>query len=320
MKKISTVIVALLLASVIPNTAHAATFTFSSAPLTNLNPDGAVIHGGFSTFPSKSGLYIQQCEAPAIVGARPTNCIDLAWVSNSGSTNSILPTGDISFTLKSKFNGKVSVVDCSLVQCGLFFRLDHLATSDTSEDTYKPITFAPGASTSPLLESDLITVTLDGKEIVKNVPNKLSYRAGAKVVATSLSGLPVTLTPSTPECSFVNGTITALKGAGVCALDAATTGDARYEAAKANYPFLLVPGTQNIGITTMNLKSGQVKSLPLESNFGVAVKYSTTSKNCAIALNLLKVLRKGACVVKASAPAKTGMWSALKTNIKVQIK
>lgn len=300
------------------NPAEAATFTWSSQPLTNLKAEGAVINGGFTNFPTKSGLYIQQCAAPAVAGTRPTNCLDLAWVSASGTPGTISPTGPISFTLKANFNGRQGPVDCSVTECGLFFRLDHLATADTSEDTYIKISFAAATSAPSLLEVDQINLTLNGKELTKNVPVNLSYQSPAKVVATSKSGLPVVLTSATPECSLQNSVLKALKGSGVCAINAATAGNAQYEAARANFPFMLTPGMQKIAISSVNIAKGKTKSLPTETNFGETVRYKSNSKNCRVELNLVEV--KGACTLTATAPAKEGMWSALKSTIKVKIK
>jgi hypothetical protein len=300
--------------------ASAATFSWSSQPLTNLNPEGVVIHGGFASFPSKSGLYLQECAAPATAGERPTNCVDLAWVTSSGAQGSTSYKGDISFTLKSKFNGKTGAVDCSLVQCGLFFRLDHLASTDTSEDTFMPITFAATSTPLTTLKVDSISLSLNGVSLTKNVPVNLGYRAAGKITATSSSGLPVTLASATPDCTYLNGTITALKGAGVCALNASTLGNAQYDAARANFPFILIPGTQTISIKKYQLKRGATKALPATTNFGTDVTYTSNTKGCRVELNIINAVSGKSCVLKATAPAKAGMWGALKVTIPVTIK
>ena len=323
MKKINSITalaaVALSLTSGITS-AEAATFTWSSQPLTNLAADGAVIHGGFSTFPTKSGLYIQECSAPAVAGERPANCTDLAWVTTSGAQGSIASKGDISFTLKAKFNGKVSAVDCSTTQCGLFFRLDHLAPTDTSEDTFLPISFAASATNATLRLVDAINLTLNGAPLTKNVPINLGYRALATLKATSTSGLPVALTSATPDCTVVGNNLTALKGSGVCAINAATEGNAQYEVAKANYPLMLVPGAQKIAITKIALKRGATKALPATTNFGSDISYTSTTKGCKVELNIINAVSGKSCLLKATAPAKAGMWEALKQSIQVTIK
>lgn len=298
--------------------AHAATFTWSSQPLLNLKAEGALINGGITNFPTKSGLYVQQCEAPAVVGERPTNCLDLAWISNSGTRGTISPKGAISFTLKANFNGKLGPVDCFKSECGLFFSLDHLALTDKSEDTYIKISFANATSTPTLLLPDSLTVTLNGKPLVKNVAVNLGYRASAKIIATSTSGLPVEVVSATTDCSYSNGVLIALKGSGVCAIDVSTEGDSKFEPARANFPFNLVPGEQKIAVKALTVTKGKIKILPLETNFGQAISYSSNSKNCRVELNVLEV--KGGCVITAKAAAKAGMWNAMKSTIKVKAK
>jgi hypothetical protein len=213
--------------------------------------------------------------------------------------------------------GKGATVDCTKVQCGLFFRLDHTAQTDFSEDKFIPISFREGAM-APFLATDEITVTLNGKALVRNVPSNLAYRAEAKIVATAKSGATVTFTSLTPECSYANGTFTALKGSGQCALAYSTAASASTAAASGNFPFILVPGVQKITLKSLSIAKGKTKALPVESNFGETLSYKSNSRNCRVELNLVEV--KGPCTLTASAPAKQDMWSALKSSIKVTIK
>jgi hypothetical protein len=76
--------------------AQAETFVFASGPLTNLDPAGATINGGFTKFPTKAGMYIQQCIEP-VGTARPATCDDAnqLWVSTTGEQGSISSTGPI---------------------------------------------------------------------------------------------------------------------------------------------------------------------------------------------------------------------------------
>ena len=298
--------------------AHAETFGWASAPLTNLDPAGAKINGGFTNFPAGKGMYIQQCIAP-VGNARPATCSDTiqVWVSASGAQGTTSPTGGIAITVAGTISGKGVTADCTKVQCGLFFRLDHLSPGDTSEDKFYPITFKEGAS-APVLAADEITVTLNGKTLVRNVPSNLAYRADAKIVATAKSGAAVTLTSLTPDCTYTNGVFTALKGSGQCALAYSTVATATTSASSGNFPFILVPGTQKVGIKSLAIAKGKNKALPVETNFGETISYKSNSKNCLVELNLVEV--KGRCTITATAPAKAGMWDALKQNIPVAIK
>lgn len=298
--------------------AQAETFVFASSPLTNLDPAGATINGGFTKFPTKAGMYIQQCVAP-VGTARPATCSDTIqlWVSGSGGQGTTSPTGAIAIKVAGSIIGKGVTVDCTQVQCGLFFRLDHTAATDTSEDKFMPISFKQGSS-APALAADEITVTLNGTPLVRNVPRNLAYRADAKIVATAKSGAAVNLTSLTPDCTYSNGVLTALKGSGQCALAYSTVASATTAAASGNFPFVLVPGAQKISLSALTIAKGKTKALPATTNFGSEVKYSSNSKNCRVELNVVEV--KGPCTLTAHADEKAGMWSALHKVIKVKNK
>lgn len=319
-KLIKVALVATLSFVALATPAQAATFTYSSQPLSNLASTGATVHGGFTNFPTKSGLYAQECEAPVTVGTRPTNCVDLAWYSTSGSQGSVSPAGDVAIKLVPAFTGKTSAVDCYKSSCGLFFRLDHLAPTDLSEDTFLPISFAPATAPVTALAADEITVTLNGIALTKNVPVNLGYRADAKIVATAKSGLPVVLTSLTTDCTYANGVFIALKGAGQCALMASTDGNATYAAAHPNYPFMLIAGDQKVLGVPTSLKKGAPKALPLETNFGSTITYKSATKSCIVEKNLIQAKNSGQCQVLATAPAKADMWKALSVKLVIKVK
>lgn len=313
-----TAIVIAISSLVFATNAQAETFGWASSPLTNLDSAGATINGGFTKFPTKAGMYIQQCVAP-VGTARPVTCSDTlqVWVTAAGGQGAISSTGGIAVKVAGTIIGKGVTVDCTKVTCGLFFRLDHTAPTDSSEDKFYAVTFKDGAA-APVLAADEITVTLNGAPLVRNVPSTLAYRADAKIVATAKSGAAVTLTSLTPDCTYLNGVFTALKGAGQCALAYSTVASATTAAASGNFPFLLAPGVQKITLKSLTIAKGKVKALPAMSNFGTDISYKSNSKNCKVELNIVEV--KGACTLTATAPAKTDMWGALKSTIKVSLK
>jgi len=317
---IALAVIGLVAPIAISTPAQAETFVFSSAPLTNLDPAGATINGGFTKFPTKAGLYIQQCIAP-VGAARPATCDDVnqLWVAATGEQGSISSTGPIAMKVSSSITGRGVTVDCTTTQCGLFFRLDRTAGTDTSEDKFLPISFRAGAK-APVLPADEITVTLNGTPLVRNVPSNLAYRADAKIVATAKSGLAVTLTSLTPDCTYADGSLTALKGAGQCALAYATAGNTTTAAASGNFPFILTPGTQKIGALPKSLKVGVSKSLPKSSNFGEVIMYKSASKSCSIKANVLKASKPGTCAVEFHAAEKAGMWQMNHGSVKIAIK
>ena len=317
---IALTVIALVAPIGIATPAQAETFAFASAPLTNLNPAGDTINGGFTKFPTKAGMYIQQCIAP-VGTARPVTCSDTLqlWVTAAGEPGSSISTGAIKVKISGSITGKGVTVDCTTTQCGLFFRLDRTAGTDTSEDKFLPITFRAGAP-APTLPADEITVTLNGTALVRNMPSNLAYRAAAKIVATAKSGLPITFTSLTPECSYADGILTALKGAGQCALGYSTAGNATTAAATGNFPFILTPGAQKIGALPKSLKVGSSKSLPKLSNFGEVVMYKTSAKSCAIKGNVLKANKPGTCTLEFHAAEKAGMWQMSHGSVKIAIK
>jgi len=300
--------------------AQAETFVFSSAPLTNLDPAGATINGGFTKFPTKAGMYIQQCIAP-VGTARPATCDDVnqLWVSTTGEQGSISSTGPIAMKVSASIIGRGVTVDCTTTQCGLFFRLDRTAGTDTSEDKFLPVSFRAGVA-APVLAADEITVTLNGTPLVRNVPSNLAYRADAKIVASAKSGLAIAFRSLTLDCSYADGVLTALKGAGQCALAYSTAGNATVAAASGNFPFILTPGTQKIGAMPKSLKVGVSKSLPKSSNFGEVIEYKSSSKSCSIKGNVLKATKRGTCTVEFHAAEKAGLWQMNRGSVKIAIK
>jgi hypothetical protein len=59
--------------------------------------------------------------------------------------------------------------------------------------------------------------------------------------------------------------------------------------------------------------------MPAESNFGETISYKSLSKNCRVELNLIEAQKRGICTVVATAPAKEGMWLALKQQLKIKV-
>ena len=312
-------ITALLFGFATAPSAQAETFAFASAPLTNLNPAGATINGGFSKFPAGKGLYIQQCNEP-VAGARPTICSDTVqvWVSDSGAPGTVKSTSGIVIKPAVMITGRAGSADCSKVTCGLFFRVDHLAPADVSEDKFLPMTFATGAA-APALASDVFTVTADGQVLTKNVPSNLYYRKSVKIVVTTQSGLAAAITSSTADCTYSAGVLTALKGSGICAIDVKTSGNATTAPTPANYPFFVGLGEQSITQIATSIKVGKKITLTAETTFGEKITYTTSSKNCAVIKGILMGFKKGSCVVTTTAAGKVNMWKPLMGSISMSV-
>jgi hypothetical protein len=114
--------------------------------------------------------------------------------------------------------------------------------------------------------------------------------------------------------------VTALKGAGQCALSHRTAGNDKFAASSATYPFILQPGSQSIEKAGKRLLVGKARAFPTETSFGSPITYSSLSKNCRVESNLIQALEKGGtCTILASAPAKEGMWLAMSVQLKVLV-
>jgi len=300
-------------------TAQAETFAFSSGPLTNLNPANATINGGFTKFPAGKGLYIQQCIEP-VAGARPTICSDTVqvWVSDSGAPGTVKSTSGIAIKPTPTITGRAGSADCTKVKCGLFFRVDHLAPQDFSEDKFLAISFAAGTA-APTLAADVVTVIADGKALTKNVPSNIYYRTPVKITATAQSGLIPVITSSTPDCTFNNGVLTALKGSGICAIDVKTAGNATVAATSSNYPFFVGLGEQAITIPALTVKVGKFIAIPTTTAFGEKVIYKNATRNCVAVNGKLLGLRKGSCSITAEAAGVANLWKPMKQTFAVTV-
>ena len=317
---VSITLASLLFGFITAPSAQAETFAFTSSPLTNLNPAGATINGGFTKFPAGKGLYIQQCIEP-VAGARPTICSSTVqlWVSDSGTPGTVKPTSGISISPTTTITSSAGNADCTKVICGLFFRVDRMGPTDFSEDKFLPISFAAGTA-APALASDNFTVTADGQVLTRNVGSKISYRKALKIVVTTQSGLTAEITSATPDCTYAAGIFTALKGSGVCALSVSTPGNAATAPTAASYPFFVGLGEQSIAAIATSIKAGKKITLPAETSFGEKITYRTSSKNCQVSKGILKGVKKGSCVVTANAAGKVNLWKPLVRNFSIPVK
>jgi hypothetical protein len=132
-----TIVLALIASILVVPQAQAAEVGFVG----KISSSEVLIDVTLTKFPTKGGLYIQQCvQAPA--GTRPTLCNIAAqlWISNEPRA-SFVPTAKILFKPTSTFTLGTTTVDCKISSCGAFLRYDHTLTSDTSEDQFIPLTF-----------------------------------------------------------------------------------------------------------------------------------------------------------------------------------
>jgi hypothetical protein len=305
--------------------AQAATMV-QGGPYTGLSADApSNIHLAFSNYPMTHGIYVLEAVKPE-AGMRPTvtNAATQLWLSSDTSGGAKTIKGDVVLVVD---NGHSWGADCLHQQCGIFIRLDHTATADTSEDQFIPLTFAAstgsGSTTTSAgsgLTPDVLTVSVNGKVVAPNVPGTIAYRTPLTFSAVTASGKPVTLKSYTPDlCPVTGSAVDALKGAGQCDIAVTSPGDATHGMVTAHFPLNVVPADQTLKITSATLKVGKSIALSATTGFGEKVTYKSTSKSCSVKGSAVKAISAGTCSVSATAPGTTN-YSALTTNVVVTVK
>ncbi len=330
MKRLISAAVAVALGVVLAPQALATT-SVQGGPLTGLSFDAPTkIHLAFANYPMAHGLYVLEAVKPA-TGARPTmtNAATQLWLSADTSGGATSIKGDVVLTVD---NGHSWGADCAHQECGIFIRLDHTATMDTSEDQFIPLTFAastaaatgaaPSATpTTAALPADTLAVTINGVAAVANVPGAIQYRTPVTFAVTTGSGVAATLKSYTPDLCPVTGfTVDALKGSGQCDIAVIALGDAMHAAQTSHFPFIVGLGAQNVTerVTKISLKFPM--NMAQATNFGEAVSYkSSTPKICSVKGATVKGLKVGSCNLIATAMGAKGDYTALNQKVVVTI-
>jgi hypothetical protein len=207
---ITVLTLALILGS--SSSAQAAEMVITPSKTTNLAAQENVLVV-LAKFPTKAGVYLQQCVEPA-PGTRATICnrATQLWITNQPG-GSFTPTAQITLQLVSTFDG----VDCSLQKCGIFARFDHTAGTDFSEDQFIPISFASGSSnTSPTAPAPVAREKQELGKLAKEVKNK------AKIALPIQTNKAVTITyrSTTPKICAIKDNILTAKKVGSCKIQA----------------------------------------------------------------------------------------------------
>jgi hypothetical protein len=302
--------------------AHAAT-TVTGGPYTGLNPAGATITVTLADTPTIAGMYIQQCQITT-AGTRPTTaqCNPAAqlWITDSGQ-------GNFKFkdTITVNVQESFGTISCSTVACGLFFRLDHTAPTNFSEDRFIPISFT---GSSAALPTDELTVKIGDAALTANRPSDLAYRTPVTLSVTTKSGIAATAKAVGDNCTVTGLVVTALKGAGDCVVAVTSPGNTAYASFTANYPFTLKLGTQSVALALPAAvkvsKSIVLAPSTLVSSMGERVKITGTSaKFCTVTLAkkgyTLMAKKAGTCTLTVTAPARNGLFTAYKNSVKVTV-
>jgi hypothetical protein len=289
-------------------------------PLTDLSA-APTINLSITGFPTKAGLYLQQCAAPT--GAtRPTTCNDAAqlWISNERGAN-FAPTANIVFKPAASYKTRTGQeIDCRKVSCGIYIRYDHNNSGDLSEDNFIALTFKSGDNT-PTLVSDEITASIGGVTLSQRNPITMAYRAPGLLIFSAKSGATLTAKSYAPACTLVDGVVTALKGTGACDIGITSPGNATYGPIEVHFPIYLKPGNDGILSkaypTTLKIRKSAI--LKNDSLFGEKLKFKTTSKTCSVYGSKVIALRKGACVLSITGPSVANLFAGVKESYTITI-
>ena len=294
-----------------------AAVTVTGGPYIGLNPAGDTVKVTLTNFPTTGGLYIQEC---LVTTGRPSpsmcNPASAVWVSTAtGAT--FKPTDLISIPVLSSFAG----VNCLVQGCGLFFRMDHTAPANTSEDRFMALTFTGQA----MKVSDEFTVKVNGT-VIGTTGTNLAYNTPTKFEITTKSGQMPALT-TTGDCSYAGTTVTANKGSGSCVVTISTIGNANYAPTTITYTMTLVPGVQTINFKAPKLIVGTKLLLLGKATTNMGVKPAVTaspSNVCSlktVGTNIMVVAKsKGTCTITLTAPAKEGFYTALSKSYTYTVK
>jgi hypothetical protein len=327
MKRSISAVVAVVLGVVLAPQALAAT-SIQGGPLTGLSFDAPTkIHLAITNYPSAHGIYVLEAVKPA-AGARPTmtNAATQLWLSADTSGGATSIKGDVVLTVD---NGHSWGADCAHQECGIFIRLDHTATMDTSEDQFIPLTFVASTAaatptatpTAAALPADTLAVTINGVAVVANVPGAIQYRTPVTFAVTTGSGVAATLKSYTPDLCPVTGfTVDALKGSGQCDIAVIAPGDATHAAKTSHFPFIVGLGVQTLTERVSKVSIKVPATLTVATNFGESVAYkSSTPKNCSVKGATVKGLKVGTCNLVATAMGVNGNYNAITQKVVVTV-
>lgn len=178
-------------------------------------------------FPSKAGIYLQQCQEAA-PSTRPANCnaVTQLWISDMRGA-SFTPSAAITMKLVAKFDG----VDCTVSKCGIFVRYDHTAGSDTSEDQFIPITFAPVTTTvTPATPEKTME-----KQSVASLPKTVKVGKSLALPIQTAQGATIAYRSTTSKVCTVKGNVLRSVKVGRCGVQAFAPGSDKYENLTATY-------------------------------------------------------------------------------------
>lgn len=224
MKRLALVIVLTLTSITFPNSAFAANMVIKPSKTTDLAAEES-ISITLENFPSKAGIYLQQClQSPTSARSEDCNAQTQLWITNARG-GSFTPTSAITMKLVAKFG----TVDCTAQKCGIFARYDHTAGTDTSEDQFIPITFS---ANSVVIVAPPKVIE---KQSIQTLPKSLKAGKRLSLPIQTNQGVNITYrSDSTKICTIKDNVVRAVKK-GTCKLQLFAPASDNFEMFANNY-------------------------------------------------------------------------------------
>ena len=324
--KSKSVVTAFLVSAVLSggmSTSFAATQTQTLDMTSMTMPTFAAVRAGdvltlkISGLSGSDGVYVSVCDKTVSSATKGTLCdtnqAHMAWITPDGGQGSSAGATGGAITI-------ADTLDCKTTACVLYVRGDHNNSAAYQLIRKIDLVFASGGVAKL---TDAVTGTASGVTMTPNVPHDLTYRVPVTFSLTTSSGLAVTLTSLTPDCSVAGNVVTALAGETVCAIQATTSGNDTYSALKVNFPFYTHSLVQQATIAWPTATSFQTSAVAMfrrvKTNAALYPRLTSTTPKICKASTVgpkwkLVAVKAGTCTVVVSSPAdKTPAkrWTAL---------
>lgn len=269
------------------------------------------------------GIYVSVCRNDVASSTKATLCdpdqSHMAWITANGGQGSASGAIGGNITVATTF----STVNCLVDSCSLYVRGDHNNSSAYQLVRKIALSFKTGGG---VRYADSVTGTAGGMTMTANVPHNLTYATPIRFSLKATSGLRITFSSLTPDCSVKGTLVTALAGNTVCAIAATTLGNSRYGPLSVNFPFYTFAKTQTIAVSWPIRTSVKVgKSVLIRvgtTNVKQAVTLTTsTPELCSVTLSAgkwtAKMLGAGTCNLDAVALADSTSsvrWTSAQTS------
>lgn len=284
---------------------------------------GDVLTLKISGLRGSEGVYASVCAKTVDSTTKSTLCdtnqADMAWITADGANHSAAGSTGGAITVADTFAN----IDCKVTACVLYVRGDHNNPTAGQLTRKIDLTFTGGGVSKT---NDVVTGTAGSFTLTPNVPHDLTYRTPITFNLTAQSGLAITLSSLTPDCSVVGNVVNALAGDGAtCAIAAKTVGNDTYKPLNVNFPFYTHSFVQSASIAwpsaTLKTKVA-VYFARVKTNTGVyPTLASTTPKICSIGVvganYRLLAIKDGTCTITVSSPGdltSAKRWTAITGN------